>query len=234
MTAVAAIAAVQARISAIEWQIGVRRPATTGAGDAEPVAPTTDGTTVAATSTTDLASFDDAYAAAIDQLRAGWTTPTTIGAFTDTSTIATTGTTTSATTVNGVRVDGPVSAGTPHAALFEEAGARYGIPPKVLAAMGFVESRFRTDAVSSAGAVGMMQFLPSTAASMGVDPYDPASAIDGAARYLRSSIDRFGSLEAAIASYNVGPGAISRAGGVQPGTQAERYLTKVVEATAQI
>ena len=111
---------------------------------------------------------------------------------------------------------------------------RYGIPPKVLAAIGWVESRFRTDAVSSAGAVGMMQFLPGTAASMGVDPYDPASAIDGTARYLRSALDRFGDLGQAIAAYNVGPGAIARSGGVQSGTQAERYLTKVVEATARI
>ena len=80
----------------------------------------------------------------------------------------------------------------------------------------------------------MMQFLPSTAASMGVDPHDPASAIDGTARYLRSALDRFGSLDEAIASYNVGPGAIARAGGVQPGSQAERYLTKVLDATGRI
>ena len=131
-------------------------------------------------------------------------------------------------------VDGAVSTSTPYAAEFEAAGARYGIPPKVLAAIGYVESRFRTDAISSAGAVGMMQFLPTTAASMGVDPSDPASAIDGAARYLRSALDRFGSLEAAIASYNVGPGTIARAGGVLPGSQAERYLDKVLDATGRI
>jgi len=143
-----------------------------------------------------------------------------------------------ATPVAGVAgvagVEGAVAASTPYASIFDAAGARYGIPPKVLAAIGYVESRFRTDAVSSAGAVGMMQFLPSTAASMGVDPYDPASAIDGTARYLRSALDRFGSIEQAIASYNVGPGAIARAGGVQPGSQAERYLTKVLDATGRI
>lgn len=193
-------------------------------------------------------SFDDVFAAAVQRLRLGWNstavpgavpgavaTPA-LGATTGLATATATSTAASSapTTVAGVSVAGGVDPSTPHAALFEAAGARYGIPPRVLAAMGWVESRFRTDAVSSAGAVGMMQFLPGTAASMGVDPYDPASAIDGAARYLRSALDRFGSLEEAIAAYNVGPGAIARAGGVQPGSQAERYLTKVIEATGTI
>ena len=100
--------------------------------------------------------------------------------------------------------------------------------------MGYVESRFQTDVVSSAGAVGMMQFMPSTAASMGVDPRDPASAIDGAARYLRTQIDRFGSIEMALASYNVGPGAMANAGGIQPGSQAERYVNAVLSAKARV
>lgn len=182
-----------------------------------------------ASGTSSTSSFDQVFDAAVQRLRAQWTTSGG-GATSAYATAATTG----PTVVQGVAVDGPVSTSTPYADLFEQAGARYGIPPKVLAAIGWVESRFRTDAVSSAGAVGMMQFLPGTAASMGVDPYDPASAIDGTARYLRSALDRFGDLGQAIAAYNVGPGAIARSGGVQSGTQAERYLTKVVEATARI
>lgn len=190
-------------------------------------------------------TFDEVFNAAVQRLRAGWSTsvaptaPTASALVTPTIAAVTPGATPTAgtgapTVVGGVVVDGAVSPSTPYAALFEAAGARHGIPPRVLAAVGYVESRFRTDAISSAGAVGMMQFLPGTASSMGVDPYDPASAIDGAARYLRHGLDRFGSLEEAIAAYNVGPGTISRAGGVLPGTQAERYLTKVIEATGNI
>jgi peptidoglycan DL-endopeptidase CwlO len=192
--------------------------------------------TVDGTSTSG-ASFDQVFQAAVAELQAQWQQSglVTSGALAvpvaGVATLAPIGSVgaTAAPSVSGV-----VSAATPYASLFEEAGARHGIPAKVLAAIGYVESRFRTDAVSSAGAVGMMQFLPSTAASMGVDPYDPASAIDGTARYLRSALDRFGSLDQAIASYNVGPGAIARAGGVQPGSQAERYLSNVLDATGRI
>ncbi|MFN8024295.1 MAG: transglycosylase SLT domain-containing protein [Acidimicrobiales bacterium] len=203
---------------------------------------------LAGTATTTGTSFDQVFDTAVQHLRAQWAAAGLGSGAVATSAYATSAyatsayatpavagaTTATAGTVRGVSVAGSVSSATPYASLFEEAGARYGIPPKVLAAIGWVESRYRTDAVSSAGAVGMMQFLPGTAASMGVDPYDPASAIDGTARYLRSALDRFGDLGEAIAAYNVGPGAIANAGGVQPGTQAERYLTKVVEATARV
>jgi soluble lytic murein transglycosylase-like protein len=187
------------------------------------------------------ASFDRVFQAAVAELQAQWqqagltaSGTTAVPAVGATATFATALPVVASPGSGNVGVTGSVAASTPYAATFEAAGARYGIPAKVLAAIGYVESRFRTEAVSSAGAVGMMQFLPSTAASMGVDPYDPASAIDGTARYLRSALDRFGSIEQAIASYNVGPGAIARAGGVQPGSQAERYLTKVLDATGRI
>lgn len=125
---------------------------------------------------------------------------------------------------------GGLPAGTPFVELFAAAGERWGIPPQVLAAVGYVESRFQTDVVSSAGAQGVMQFLPSTAATRGVDPWDPASAIDGAASYLRELQDRFGSLDLALAAYNVGQGTISRAGGILPGSQGERYVGLVRRA----
>jgi soluble lytic murein transglycosylase-like protein len=136
--------------------------------------------------------------------------------------------------LGGVPGADQVNAATPHAALFNEAGARWGIPPTVLAGMAYVESRFQNDVVSQAGAVGMMQFLPSTAASMGVNPYDPNSAIDGAARYVRTALDRFGSLDMAIGAYNIGPGAMARAGAVNPGTQADRYVTAVRAAAGRM
>lgn len=128
-----------------------------------------------------------------------------------------------------------VRADVPYSSLFNAAGARYGIPPVVLAGMGYVESRFQLHVVSSAGAQGMMQFLPGTAAAMGVDPWDPASAVDGAARYIRNALDRFGgSLEMAVGAYNIGPGAMARAGAVLPGSQAETYVNAVMQAAGRM
>lgn len=129
----------------------------------------------------------------------------------------------------------PVRADVPYASMFNAAGARYGVPPTVLAGMGHVESRFRLDAVSGAGAQGMMQFLPGTAAEMGVNPWDPASAIDGAARYIRKALDRFGgSLDMAVGAYNIGPGAMARAGSVLAGSQAETYVNAVMKAAGRM
>ena len=124
-------------------------------------------------------------------------------------------------------------AGVPHRQLFEQAGAAHGIDPAVLAAVAQVESGFDTRAVSRAGAQGLMQFMPRTAAGLGVDPLDPASAIPGAARYLRSGLDRFGSLELALAAYNAGPGAVQRHGGVPPFRETQNYVRKVLEAREQ-
>ena len=114
--------------------------------------------------------------------------------------------------------------------LFAAAGERWNVDPALLAAVSQTESGFNKRAVSSAGAQGLMQFMPATAAGMGVDPWDPASAIDGAARYLRQSLDQFGSHELAIASYNAGRGAVSRYGGVPPYSETQRYVEKVLDA----
>ena len=115
-------------------------------------------------------------------------------------------------------------------ALFEQAGRRYDIDPALLAAVASVESGFDPTAQSPAGAQGLMQFMPATASEMGVDPFDPASAIDGAARYLKREIQRFGSIELAAAAYNAGAGAVSRHGGVPPFTETQNYVKKVLSA----
>lgn len=114
--------------------------------------------------------------------------------------------------------------------LFEAAGERWNVDPALLAAVAKTESAFNPNAVSHVGARGLMQFMPATAAEMGVDPSDPASAIDGAARYLRTSLDQFGSAELAIASYNAGRGAVSRYDGIPPFRETQNYVTKVLEA----
>lgn len=114
--------------------------------------------------------------------------------------------------------------------LFESAGERWDVDPALLAAVAKTESAFNPNAVSHVGAQGLMQFMPATAREMGVDPLDPASAIDGAARYLRTSLDQFDDTELAIASYNAGRGAVSRYGRIPPFPETQNYVVKVLEA----
>jgi hypothetical protein len=120
--------------------------------------------------------------------------------------------------------------GVPYADLFTSAGARHGVDPALLAAVAKVESGFDPAAVSPAGATGLMQFMPATAAGLGVDPTDPASAVDGAARYLRELTDRFGSRDLALAAYNAGPGTVTRHGGIPPFPETQSYVRKVTSA----
>jgi hypothetical protein len=121
-------------------------------------------------------------------------------------------------------------AGVPYADLFAQAGSKHGVSPALLAAVAKTESNFNSTAVSPAGARGLMQFMPATAAGLGVDAADPASAIDGAARYLRSLTDRFGSTDLALAAYNAGPGTVSRHGGIPPYPETQDYVRKVTTA----
>ncbi len=127
-------------------------------------------------------------------------------------------------TTQGTTATGP----TQFRALFERAGAAHGVDPGLLSAVAKNESGFNPGAVSPAGAQGIMQFMPATATQFGVDPFDPASAIDGAARYLRQLQDQFGSVELALAAYNAGPGNVSKYGGVPPFTETRNYVTKVM------
>ncbi len=114
--------------------------------------------------------------------------------------------------------------------LFRQAGERYGVDPALLAAVASVESGFNPLAQSPAGAQGLMQFMPATAREMGVDSFDPASAIDGAARYLRRELERFGSVELASAAYNAGANAVKRYGGVPPFSETQNYVRKILSA----
>ncbi len=123
----------------------------------------------------------------------------------------------------------PFGPDTPYAELFESAGRRHDVDPALLAAVARAESAFDPTAVSPVGAQGLMQFMPATAEEMGVDPWDPASAIDGAARYLRNSLDRFGSVDLAVASYNAGPGAVARYGGIPPYPETQNYVRTVLD-----
>jgi len=116
----------------------------------------------------------------------------------------------------------------PYADLFSSAAARYGVSAPLLAAVASQESGFDPQAVSSAGAQGLMQFMPSTAAGLGVNPLDPASAIDGAARYLSGLTSQFGSTSLALAAYNAGPGAVRQYGGIPPYSETQNYVRAVM------
>lgn len=94
--------------------------------------------------------------------------------------------------------------------LIIKAAMRYGLDARLLRAVCFIESRFRTDAVSPKGARGPMQFIPETAARYGLtNPHDPKAAMDAAARYLRDLLKKFnGRVDLAVAAYNAGEGAV--------------------------
>jgi cell wall-associated NlpC family hydrolase len=123
---------------------------------------------------------------------------------------------------------GSALAGVPYADLFSRAASRYGVDASVLAAVASQESGFDSQAVSPAGAQGLMQFMPGTAAGLGVNPLDPSSAIDGAARYLSQLTKQFGSTDLALAAYNAGPGTVSRYGGIPPYPETQNYVRSVM------
>lgn len=117
----------------------------------------------------------------------------------------------------------------PFAQLFQAAEAKYGIPAALLSAVAKQESGYDTKAISSAGAQGMMQLMPGTAKGLGVtNPFDPAQAVDGAARMLRDLTRRFGSTELALAAYNAGPGAVLKYDGIPPYPETQRYVRSVM------
>lgn len=117
--------------------------------------------------------------------------------------------------------------------LFEQAGQRYGVSPDLLAAVAKTESGFNLRAVSGAGARGLMQLMPATARGLGVDPANPAEAVDGAARLISQHLRSFGSTSLALAAYNAGPGAVREYHGVPPYAETRSYVTKVLAAAGR-
>lgn len=121
-------------------------------------------------------------------------------------------------------------------ALFEGVSILYGVDPGLLSAIARVESGYRPDAVSSAGAEGLMQLMPETASRYGVaDAFDPAQNAIGAARFLAQlKASRLGepgtaaSLPEILAAYNAGPGTVRKYGGIPPYCETQAYVRRVL------
>jgi soluble lytic murein transglycosylase-like protein len=113
--------------------------------------------------------------------------------------------------------------------LADLSAARHELDPLLVSAVIAVESAWNPEAVSVKGAIGLMQLMPETARTLGVDPWDPEGNLDGGSRYLRSLLDGFdGDLELALAGYNAGPGSVERYGGVPPYPETLAYVEKVL------
>jgi soluble lytic murein transglycosylase-like protein len=114
--------------------------------------------------------------------------------------------------------------------LVGEASERWGVNSALIHAVITAESNYDPEALSRAGAMGLMQLMPQTAQRFGVrDPWDPEQNVHGGVRYLRELLDRFRSLRLALAAYNAGEGAVERHGNqVPPFEETQTYVEKVI------
>lgn len=123
--------------------------------------------------------------------------------------------------------------------IINEMSEKYDLDPNLIRAVMRNESRFKRNALSSSGAMGLMQLMPGTASDMGVtDAFDPYQNIKGGSRYLRMQIDRFGDVRMALAAYNTGPNRVSSYGITDPddekqynriNEQARNYVDNVMK-----
>lgn len=132
---------------------------------------------------------------------------------------------TSTTPTNAVT--NPAGAAT-YATEFAAAEQKYNLPNGLLSAVAHAESDYQPGAVSSAGAIGLMQLMPATAAALGVDPTDPTQAIDGAAKLLQGEIAKYNSVPLAVAAYNAGGPAVDKYDGIPPYPETQSYVQKVM------
>lgn len=146
---------------------------------------------------------------------------------------AATATPTAATTATAATGASELPAGTPYAAEITAAAKANGVDPALLAGLVKQESGFKPDAGSPAGARGLTQLMPATAAGLGVDNVlDPVQNLNGGAKYLKQQLDAFGGdVALALAAYNAGPGAVKRFGGIPPYAETQNYV-RIVQQNA--
>jgi hypothetical protein len=132
---------------------------------------------------------------------------------------------------------GPAELPAPAQATPEElarvAAAKYSLPEDFVRSVMRVESALCQEAVSPKGAIGLMQLMPDTARSLGVDPRNARQNAEGGAQYLRDLLARYENrpdqVLLALAAYNAGPGAVERYHGVPPYAETRRYILKVLK-----
>lgn len=128
----------------------------------------------------------------------------------------------------------PVAAVRSPQELVEQAAKKHGLPPEFVHLVARAESAYRQDAISPKGAVGIMQLMPATAASLNADPHDPEQNVEAGTRLLRELLlqyqDHPDQLRRALAAYNAGPGAVQKYNGVPPYRETQAYVNKIVEA----
>ncbi len=118
--------------------------------------------------------------------------------------------------------------------LIDRAADDSGIPREFLHLVAKAESNYQVHARSPKGAIGLMQLMPETAASLNADPHDPVQNVEAGTRYLRDLLlkykDHPDQLRRALAAYNAGPGAVDRYNGVPPYRETQLYVHKIVDA----
>lgn len=121
-------------------------------------------------------------------------------------------------------------AASPFDEVIQEAARRHGVDPDLVRAVIKVESNFDPQAVSHAGAKGLMQLMDATAASLGVEnSFDAAQNIEGGVAYLAQQLQRFhGDVRLALAAYNAGPGAVQQYAGPPPFAETQMYIRRVL------
>lgn len=114
--------------------------------------------------------------------------------------------------------------------MIDDTSAKYGVDAKLIKALVKQESGFNPTAKSKAGALGLMQLMPSTAKGLGVkDPLDAKQNIEGGVKYVKSLLNRFdGNIILALAAYNAGPNAVKKYDGVPPYKETQNYVKSVL------
>jgi soluble lytic murein transglycosylase-like protein len=122
-----------------------------------------------------------------------------------------------------------------HYSMVRRLAARHSVEFRLVMAIIASESGGDPAAVSPAGAIGLMQLMPDTAAHLGVDPWDPEQNVEGAVRYLSSLLSTFGSVDLTLVAYNAGPGfaARYRLGQVDLGPETRSFLIRVGQLLQQ-